>query len=210
MKESLGEAYPRVFAILGNDDPRVNESSMRELEQHGLWTYIHFRKEALESCDLYGYSFVPPTPFRLKDWERYDVSRFVDPGCVSPEEGTRTVEVNPIDIRYGTIKDDLAKLARDMAPERSVMIFHSPPYKTNLDRAPLDGMMVDYAPLDVHVGSIAIKEFIERRQPRLTGHWREKIGSTWSFNVSGDSDELVIVQVPFENPELAEYLIVTT
>jgi len=35
---------------------------------------------------------VPPTPFLLKDWEKYDVSAYVDPGCVSPEEGYHRVE----------------------------------------------------------------------------------------------------------------------
>jgi len=42
------------------------------------------------------------------------------------------------------------------------MVLHSPPYDTGLDRAALDGRSVDHAPLDVHVGSIAIRRFIER------------------------------------------------
>ncbi len=216
LRSKFPDRFPLIFAILGNDDPRINESSMQELEKRGIWKYIHFTHDKQRSFDLFGYSYVPPTPFRLKDWERYDVSRFVDPGCVSPEEGSRTVEVNPIDVRYGTIRDDLAKLTKDFEPDRAVMLFHSPPYKTRLDRAALDGMMIDYAPLDIHVGSIAIKEFIIKSQPRitfhghvhessrLTGHWREKIGTTWSFNVSTDTNELAIVRVPFLHPEDAE------
>ena len=58
---------------------------------------------------VYGYSFVPPTPFQLKDWERYDVSRFVDPGCVSPEEGMRTIPVSDQEQRFTTIQKDLTR-----------------------------------------------------------------------------------------------------
>ncbi len=222
LKAQLGERYPGIFVILGNDDPRVNEEDMIELEKRGLWTYAHNRKIVLESYDIYGYSFVPPTPFRSKDWEKYDVSRFVDPGCVSPEEGMRSVEVNPIEVRYGTIKEDLQRLTHNFDPERSIMVFHSPPYKTCLDRAPLDGMMVDYAPLDVHVGSIAIMGFIRQKQPRitfhghvhestrLTGSWREQIGETWSFQAASDSDDLTIILVSSEKPELAEIKYITT
>ena len=36
---------------------------------------------------VFGYNCVPPTPFRLKDFDRSDVSPYVDPGCVPPEEG---------------------------------------------------------------------------------------------------------------------------
>ena len=85
------------------------------------------------------------------------------------------------------------------------MLFHSPPYQTLLDRAALDGKMIDHVPLDLHVGSIAIKRFIEERQPlitlhghihessRLTGHWHEFIGSTLSVNGAWDGPELSLV-----------------
>ena len=130
---------------------------------------------------------MPPTPFRLKDWERYDVSRFVDPGCIPPTEGVRTMDTGE-DIEYCTIMQDLQELAGDDDLENAIFLFHSPPYQTMLDRAALDGMMVDHVPLDLHVGSIAIRRFIEERQPlitlhghihestRLTGSWREQIG----------------------------------
>ena len=55
---------------------------------------------------------MPPTPFLLKDWERYDVSRFVDPGCVSPEEGRRSDDRSAHDVRWTTIRDDLATVVQ--------------------------------------------------------------------------------------------------
>ncbi len=222
LKRTLGSSYPDIFVILGNDDPRINEPDIIELENRGLWTYAHMRKIVRESFDIYGYSFVPPTPFRSKDWEKYDVSRYVDPGCVSPEEGSRTIEVNPVEVRYGTIKDDLQKLTHDFQPERAVMIFHSPPYKTCLDRAPLDGQMVDYVPMDVHVGSIAIQEFIQQKQPRitfhghvhestrLTGSWKQQTDSSWSFQAATDSDDLCIIIVSLDKPEIADIKYITT
>ncbi|MDC7125588.1 MAG: hypothetical protein PQJ46_08465 [Spirochaetales bacterium] len=36
----------------------------------------------------------PTSTYLLKDWERYDVSRYTDIGCVSLEEGRRTFPVS--------------------------------------------------------------------------------------------------------------------
>lgn len=170
VKEELAEAAPRVFVILGNDDDRASEQIFIEGDEAGLWSYAHERWGSLDSYPIVGYAYVPPTPFLLKDWERYDVSRFTDAGCVSPEQGQRTVPVDPDEIRFGTIAADLLRLTRDRDLEDTVCLFHSPPYRTDLDRAALDGHKVDHAPLDVHVGSIAIQRFIEDRQPLLTLH----------------------------------------
>ena len=61
-------------------------------------------------------------------------------------------------------------------------------------------------PLDVHVGSIAIRRFIEDRQPlvtlhghvhesaRLTGSWRDTIGRTHLFSAAHDGPELALVR----------------
>jgi uncharacterized protein len=205
-RHALGADYPAVFAILGNDDPRIEEAAMREAESRGLWHYAHDRRIEWEGYAVYGYACIPPTPFRLKDWERYDVSRYVDPGCSSPEEGWRTVAANDSDVRYGTIKDDLQALAGNHALDRAIMLFHAPPYRTPLDRAALDGKSVDFAPLDVHVGSIAIQRFVDARQPlvtlhghvhesaRLTGEWRAAIGRTHAFSGAHDGPELALVR----------------
>jgi len=205
LREALGQDYPAVFAILGNDDPRVEEEAVRELEALGLWHYAHNRRIDWSGFAVYGYSCVPPTPFQLKDWERYDVSRFVDPGCCSPEEGWRTVPVDAHDTRYKTIEGDLEALTGDDDLSRAVILFHSPPYGA-LDRAALDGRSVDHVPLDVHVGSIAIQRFILRRSPlvtlhghvhesaRLTGEWRAQLGGTHALSAAHDGPELALVR----------------
>lgn len=215
LRDALGDAYPRVFVILGNDDARVEEAALEEAGATGLWELIHGRRVELAGRPVFGYSHCPPTPFQLKDWERYDVSRFVDPGCISPEEGSRTIPVSEDEARYSTIKDDLDELVGDEDLSEAVMLFHSPPYQTKLDRAALDGKMFDHAPLDVHVGSIAMKRFIEARQPaitlhghvhesaRITSSWRDRIGTTHLFSAAHDGPELALVRFELEDPESA-------
>jgi Icc-related predicted phosphoesterase len=212
LRKTLGDRYPDVLLILGNDDPRFEEAAFTSVAATGLWRYIHDRKVLSGGTPVYGYANVPPTPFLLKDWERYDVSRFVDPGSVSPEEGRRSVPVDPRRVRYGTIQEDLAELAGDDDLGRAVFLFHSPPYRTHLDRAALDGRMVDHVPLDVHVGSIAIRRFIEERQPAvtlhghihesasITGEWKDSIGRTLLFGGSHNGPELPLVRFDPEDP----------
>lgn len=212
----LGTAYPRVLAILGNDDLRIHEPAMLELAEAGLWDYLHQACVGLEDLAFCGYACVPPTPFQLKDWERYDVSRFVDPGSVSPEEGCRSVPAPEADVRYGTIQRDLQRLTEGRDLSATVLLFHAPPYRTALDRAALDGKMVDHVPLDIHVGSVAIRRFIEARQPlvtlhghihesaRLTGSWRDRIGRTHMMSAAHDGPELALVRFDTDAPEAAE------
>jgi Icc-related predicted phosphoesterase len=216
LRSRLRDASPRVFAILGNDDPRLEESGARELERRGLWDYIHDRSIDWGDRTVYGYACVPPTPFHLKDWERYDVSRYVDPGCVSPEEGWHSTTVDPRVLRQSTIADDLRRLAAEHDQSNAIWLFHSPPFDTPLDRAGLDGRMVDHAPMALHVGSIAIRRFIESRQPavtlhghihesaRLTGAWRIQLGRTHCFSAAHDGDELALVVFDTGDPAAAE------
>ncbi len=215
LRDELGADYPVFIAILGNDDPAHHETSVLELETAGLWRYAHDRRIELAGVTVYGYSHVPPTPFQLKDWERYDVSRFVDPGAVSPEEGYRSVPVEAHRIRNATIKDDLENLAGGDDLSRAVFLFHSPPHQTLLDRAALDGQMIDHVPVDVHVGSVAIRRFIEERQPlvtlhghvhesaQLTGSWRDRIGRTHMYGAAHDGPELALVQFDPDDPASA-------
>jgi hypothetical protein len=156
---------------------------------------------------------VPPSPFRHKDWERYDVSRFVDPGCVSPEEGVRSVPVPGEQARFATIARELEALAGGRDLSRAILLTHSPPYDTGLDRAALDGKRVDHVPLDPHVGSIAIRRFIDARQPiltlhghvhesaRLTGVWKQRLGRSVCLSAAHDGPELALVRLELEDPE---------
>jgi Icc-related predicted phosphoesterase len=215
LKTHLSSNYPKVLLILGNDDTRAEEIELMQGESLGLWNNLHFRKIELGGFTVYGYACVPPTPFALKDWERYDVSRFVDLGCISPEEGWRSVPVSPQEIRYATIQADLELLTNNSDLSRAIFLFHAPPHQTALDRVALDGRMIDNTPLDIHAGSIAIRRFIEKRQPlitlhghihestRITGSWRERLGRTWAFTAAHDGVELALVRFNPAAPEKA-------
>jgi Icc-related predicted phosphoesterase len=215
VKKNLEDAFPKIFVILGNDDGRFEEAAMLDAASMGIWEYCHNRHIQLGEFTVYGYSYVPPTPFRLKDWERYDVSRYICPGCVSLEEGVLSIPVPESELIFATIAEDLDKLTGNNNLEKSIFLFHSPPYESKLDRAALNGKMIDHVLLDVHVGSIAIRRFIEKRQPlitlhghihestRLTGSWRDKFNRTVAFNAAHDGLELSLIRFDPNAPENA-------
>ena len=211
-RDTLGAHYPDIFVILGNDDPRRFEGDFVSAADDGLWHYVHGQKSLLGDFAIYGLAYVPPTPFLLKDWERYDVSRYVAPGCVSPEEGTRTVQTEESEIKWATIQKYLASLVGEGPLDRAVLLLHTPPCDTPLDRAALDGKTYEHVPLDLHVGSIAVKRFIEERQPlltlhghiheaaRLSGEWKIRIGRSVCINGAHDGPELALVRFDLESP----------
>jgi Icc-related predicted phosphoesterase len=196
----------RFFIILGNDDPRYYEKLFLSADRKKLINYVHNKTVDFEEFFVTGYAYVPPTPFQLKDWEKYDVSRFVDVGAVSPETGVRTIEISEEKIRDSTIAEDLENLSEKSPSEKAIFLFHSPPYNSYLDRAALDDKKVDHAPFDVHIGSIAIQRFINTKQPlltlhghahesaRLTGRWMQKIGNTYCFSAAYDGPNLALVR----------------
>lgn len=211
-RQLLYSEYPDIFLILGNDDPRCYEESFQQASSAGLWQYAHGQKLTACGFPVYGYACVPPTPFLLKDWECYDVSRYVPPGSVSPEDGRRSVPVDESRVKWGTIQEDLATLAGDESLDLATFLFHTPPYDTPLDRAGLDGKTYEHVSLDLHVGSIAVRRFIEKRQPlltlhghihestRLTGEWKIRMGRTVCINGAHDGRELALVRFDLESP----------
>lgn len=86
LRRRLKGRYPSLLLILGNDDPRSEEAELQDGEREGLWLYLHNRRVELFGRTFFDYACIPPSPFLLKDWERYDISRHVDPGCLSLEE----------------------------------------------------------------------------------------------------------------------------
>jgi Icc-related predicted phosphoesterase len=201
----------RFFIILGNDDPRIYEHIFIDADAKGTISYVHEKTIPWKHHHITGYAYVPPTPFLLKDWERYDVSRSIDVGAVSPEEGRRTLSVSLDEIRYATITDDLETLSKKAPVEDTIFLFHSPPYNSLLDVIDTKGKMIDLAPLDTHIGSIAIQRFITEKQPfvtlhghahesaRLTGHWKQRFGKTYSFCAAHDGPELAVVRFDTED-----------
>ena len=219
LKQEMGEKFPEIFIILGNDDPKLKEEKYIEYNNQELFRYIHCKKVKFGEFTILGYSFVPPTPFLLKDWERYDVDIEVNPGCVHPDDGFFTLEPEE-GYAKKTIQQDLKELSDGIDFSKAILLFHSPPYNTGLDRAALDGVMVDDKEVDFHVGSKAITNLINEKQPlitlhghihessRITGRWKEKMKNTWAFSAANDEDGLSIVEFDPYSPEKAVRVVI--
>jgi len=214
LKAEINEQYPDIYLITGNDDAAVSCEHLRYLELKGL---IHFSNKIVinqEEYTVLGYPYVPPTPFLLKDWEKYDISRYLPRDTVSPEDGIRTIEVPANIKKYTTIKDDLEELSEDVGDfSKTICLFHSPPVETNLDKIYGNGINGDKEILSV--GSYAIRKFIEKRQPLLTihghihestdisGYWQDRLGRTICFNAATAGSELAIIEFDTDSPENA-------
>jgi Icc-related predicted phosphoesterase len=142
--------------------------------------------------ELIGYPFVPPTPFRPKDYEKVDDREAPWPPQKNPsyirssDQADQLVSIDPyLYLRErGTIEEDLGRLPRPLHPKRTIYIMHSPPFGTRLDL--IQGGR--------QAGSRSIRAFIERNQPLLTLHghihespklsgaYTDRIGETLTIN----------------------------
>jgi uncharacterized protein len=167
-----------VYLIMGNDDFRIN---FPLLEKAGKNIHsIHKRSMKIHDKSVAGYSFVNPTPFRLKDWEKPDDEKKEKPKQIFDIVITSAAKED------GTIEQDLQNMKGN-----SIYVTHAPPFGTKLDA------IAD----EMHVGSKAIKRFIDKEQPLLTlhghihespkisGSWIDKIGKTISINVGSSYPE---------------------
>jgi Icc-related predicted phosphoesterase len=118
--------------------------------------------------EVVGYPFVPPTPFRPKDYEKMDEPEAPWPPQKNPSYVRASVygdRLNPIDPQVylreqGTIHEDLNRLPKPIDYRKTIYIMHSPPFATKLDL--IQGRR--------QAGSRSIKSFIEEHQPFLTLH----------------------------------------
>ncbi len=170
----------KVYVMMGNDDFRKNQDIFQDAEQKGIAFYIHKKRAELwDGYSIVGYSFVNTTPFRLKDWEKKDTPSSSEPVQLSTDV-LRSAEEKP-----GTIEEDMALLASLAEPKKTLFILHAPPFNTNLD----------IITSGEHVGSVAVRNFIEQESPlatlhghihespKMSGSWLDVIGDTVCINV---------------------------
>ena len=197
----------RVFAIPGNDDCQTVLPVLEELEMNGLIENLHQESRTLGAYTLVGLSFVPPTPFQLKDFERWDGER--DAGAesysyrciVGTPRGFVVIE------DFGAYLDSLPSLDEELRrlpvddPAHTVAVVHAPPFDTHCDVL-YDGR---------HIGSKSVRRWIEKHQPRLTlhGHIHEspklsgtffdRIGTTTIINPGCDHAKPHLVFINLDN-----------
>ena len=180
----------QIFLIPGNWDlgyPYLFKEPMGEIIDLNQRSY-----RLKNGYELIGYPFVPPTPFRPKDYEKMDDLEPAWPPQKNPSyirSSDQTDQLTPIDPylflrQRETIREDLDRLPKPLHQKRAIYIMHSPPFGTRLDL--IQG--------GKSAGSHSIKAFIEEHQPLLTlhGHIHEspdlsgayfdRIGETLSIN----------------------------
>lgn len=187
LRQSLPDC--RVFLMMGNDDCAAN-LDMLEQGDPELYQVIHGKRIALtEDFDLVGYAYVPITPFGIKDWEKYDFSKVPESlkeayhqrklsnyklaGFKSTPQGWSPFRFTSHMEQKESIQRDLEQDLYRKDPQKTVYVVHAPPDRTKLDQT-IAGQ---------HVGSMALRAFIEREQPYLTlhGHVHETVEVSGSF-----------------------------
>jgi Icc-related predicted phosphoesterase len=198
-----------VYLLAGNDDWANAIGALDELERDGLAHPLHERVYELTANGqsqtiggsttsgnnhplwLAGYACVPLTPFSIKDYERRDDGP-LPPFSFGMAYTSWSGEIKPANsaavAAQPSIGDALAALAEHSDPRQTIYVCHTPPANTALDQMPRGR----------HVGSKALRAFVERHAPPLTlhGHIHEapqlsgryaiQLGSTWSVNPGHD------------------------
>ncbi len=164
-----------IYIMPGNDDAKEIIEILNKAEKKNILKQMHGKIHKLGDYSIYGYSFVNPTPFFLKDWEK------------SEKE----------------INKDLSMIT-GMGMKKTIMAFHAPPFASNLD----------VLHSGEHVGSIAIRKFIENNQPLLTLHGhihespkmsgaiKDRIGKTLCINPGSSGEELHAALIDLKNMEV--------
>ena len=219
-----------VYIMMGNDDFSCNLDILEQAEKDGLLKLLYDKKnekpkihEISKDVFIAGYCYVPLTPFGIKDWEKFDRDEKPQRDCsffgyksCKNDEGCiiRGVNLDTPAYRKDNIAKDLESFASDAGKERigkTIMVIHSPPSNTVHDRA---GFHEGWR----HVGSIAIREFIEKYQPlltlhghihesyKLTGEYKQNIGKTICVNPG--TDKYNLYSVIFDSDNISDMRIV--
>ncbi len=171
-----------VYLMMGNDDCAVN----RDLLDGQFFHDIHGRRLPLtDDFEIVGYACVPITPFGIKDIEKHDFSDVPEEYAHAYDERKTSnyrlhgFKTSSRGWEPFTFTDEKDSIQRDLegelyckSPKKTLYIMHSPPDGTALDQIPSG-----------HVGSMAIRLFIEEAQPYLTlhGHIHETVDISGSF-----------------------------
>jgi hypothetical protein len=169
----------RILVILGNDDFKSNEELLEKNQKIG-YEYIGNKNIPYRRIKLVGYSYVPITPFKYKDWEKHDLNERIENRTDAVLKGiinNYSKKEFILTKRNDTIEQDLNRLKID---NKTILISHAPPYNTNLD------MTLNKR----HLGSEALRKIITEKKPilvlcghihetvKMSGNYRDTIGKS--------------------------------
>ncbi|MFH1589835.1 MAG: metallophosphoesterase [archaeon] len=240
--------------LMGNDDCKVNLPILEERKD--LFEMIHGKRLKLNNdFDIAGYSYVPISPFGIKDWEKYDFSNVPKNleerydqrknsnyrlnGVKSTNNGWRRFTFSEKTEKRSSIQKDLEKRVFTTNPEKTIYVVHTPPDNTYLDyvyaspsrrleeETIIETMAMKpngkfFNPNTQHVGSIALRSFIENHQPYLTlhghihetvdisGEFKDHIGKTLCMAPGNDNFSKNLAMIVFDvyNPKEAERIVI--
>jgi len=217
VKDFKDKSDAQIYLILGNDDVTTN---LDLLEKYNgvLWNHIHGRRFSITpDYEIVGYPYIPITPFLFKDFEKFDIKPKKEKRGLLNKifGGDNLVQFGAklegeVWIKDGfvkkvfdsknmgaTIEDDLNSSIFSEKPEKTIYVFHCPPHNTFLD----------VTPSLMHVGSKAIRNFIEKNQPYLTlfGHIHDIVETTGKYNSRIDNS-LIMTAGNGEDPSFLSYL----
>ncbi len=181
-----------LYLMFGNDDAACNNDVL-ENYNGTLWFTIEGKRSTIApSRHIVGYPYIPLAPFAIKDYEKFDrkpvqptalLKKIFRESPVAPNAvlrgyrscGAGLIEEVVFDKSNitDTIEEDLKSAHMTFSPRETIYVFHSPPYNTRLD----------LLPHMQHVGSKAIRQFIETQRPLLvlSGHIHETVDVSGTF-----------------------------
>lgn len=193
-----------VLVIFGNHDWGSSVTAMDELAREGLVRVLdHQNSQQVGGVCFLGYSYTPPTPWFVKDFERLDMRGDEPPligGARWDHRFSRMVQHSSKYIFDGapTIGDDLGAVQSPAEPW--VFVIHAPPYGSKLDQA-----------FGNHSwGSRSVRQALERLQPQLSlhghihespvvsGSFQDTIGRTVALNPGQTSAELCYATIDMD------------
>lgn len=160
----------------------------------------------ISSLNILGFEHTPWTPHGLKDFERLDVTGDPAPsaGGYVYDADTNTVKTVSAEEHFNAHPALDKMLAELPACDPLLFVAHAPPSATQLDELP---------DIDGAIGSRAVREFIEARQPLIslhghvheackkTGVWYTLLGKTLCINPGQDVDRLHAVLFDTDDPQ---------
>ena len=188
---ALNDFKGRIFTIFGNNDWACVASKYEDLVPR--MQVIESRHVELEGLDIVGFSYVPLTPFRRKDWDLFERIGPVDPLSIERGFCSRTGRLEPCVVSKDVRIADRLEMLGEI--EVSVIVSHSPPWGTNQD----------IGRGGIHLGSRDLRALIIERRPLLVlcGHihespinTQEEIGSLEGVPVANPgsfSDRLSVI-----------------
>lgn len=201
------------LCMLGNDDLKAFDNIFLKV----LDKYQHVHNLAQSMIKLNGFYFVGMNwvqdyPFRLKDRCRKDSENFMFPmqfGTGLLSNATDYDEIpnwHEYAASLPTIEEELDRLPQPKEIRKAIYVIHTPPYRCGLDVC----MNGD------EVGSKAVYNFIEKKQPLLTlhghihespfktGRWYRELGETLCIQ-PGQQRDLSYASIELSDTEIKNY-----